>query len=197
MPISAIVFGGRRARLAPLVYEAKNWQHGVMVGASVGSETTAAAIGEVGVVRRDPMAMKPFCGYNFADYWSHWMSFPDRTDKLPKIFHVNWFRQDQDGKFLWPGFGENLRVLRWIIDRCEGDIGAKETPIGFLPEDGGIDTAELDISDETMKELLRIDVERWRTENQHFGDYLDTFGDRVPEALRVEQQRLAQKLEKL
>lgn len=197
VPISAIVFGGRRARLAPLVYEAKNWQHGVMVGASVGSETTAAAIGEVGVVRRDPMAMKPFCGYNFADYWSHWMSFPDRTDKLPKIFHVNWFRQDQDGKFLWPGFGENLRVLRWIIDRCEGDIGAKETPIGFLPEDGGIDTAELDISDETMKELLRIDVERWRTENQHFGDYLDTFGDRVPEALRVEQQRLAQKLEKL
>jgi phosphoenolpyruvate carboxykinase (GTP) len=143
------------------------------------------------------MAMKPFCGYNFADYWAHWMSFPDRTDKLPKIFHVNWFRQDQDGKFLWPGFGENLRVLRWIIDRCEGDIGAKETPIGFLPEDGGIDTAELDISDETMKELLRIDVERWRTENQHFGDYLDTFGDRVPEALRVEQQRLAQKLEKL
>jgi phosphoenolpyruvate carboxykinase (GTP) len=197
VPISAIVFGGRRARLAPLVYEAKNWQHGVMVGASVGSETTAAAIGEVGVVRRDPMAMKPFCGYNFADYWAHWMSFPDRTDKLPKIFHVNWFRQDQDGKFLWPGFGENLRVLRWIIDRCEGDIGAKETPIGFLPEDGGIDTAELDISDETMKELLRIDVERWRTENQHFGDYLDTFGDRVPEALRVEQQRLAQKLEKL
>ena len=197
MPISAIVFGGRRARLAPLVYEAKNWQHGVMVGASVGSETTAAAIGEVGVVRRDPMAMKPFCGYNFADYWSHWLSFPDRADKLPKIFHVNWFRQDQDGKFLWPGFGENLRVLRWIIDRCEGDIGAKETPIGFLPEDGGIDTAELDISDETMNELLRIDVERWRTENQHFGDYLDTFGDRVPEALRVEQQRLAQKLEKL
>jgi phosphoenolpyruvate carboxykinase (GTP) len=197
VPISAIVFGGRRARLAPLVYEAKNWQHGVMVGASVGSETTAAAIGEVGVIRRDPMAMKPFCGYNFADYWSHWLSFPDRTDKLPKIFHVNWFRQDPDGKFLWPGFGENLRVLRWIIDRCEGDIGARETPVGFLPEDGGIDTAELDISDETMSELLRVDVEHWRTENQHFGDYLDTFGDRVPEALRIEQQRLAQELEKL
>ncbi|MDH3532865.1 MAG: phosphoenolpyruvate carboxykinase (GTP) [Gammaproteobacteria bacterium] len=197
VPISAIVFGGRRAKVAPLVFEAKNWKHGVLVGASVGSKTTAAAIGEVGVIRRDPMAMKPFCGYNFADYWSHWLSFEERTDKLPKIFHVNWFRQDDDGNFLWPGFGENLRVLHWIIDRCEGRIDATETPIGYLPLPGDIDTSELDISPETMQELISIDVERWRTENQHFADYLDDFGDRVPDALRAEQQRIAAELAKL
>jgi len=195
VPISAIVFGGRRARLAPLVYEARNWIHGVLVGASVGSETTAAAIGEVGVIRRDPMAMKPFCGYNFADYWAHWLSFPERTGKLPKIFHVNWFRQDEDGNFLWPGFGENLRVLRWIIDRCENRVGATETPVGYLPNDGDIDTSDLDISPDTMRALLSIDVEHWKTENKHFGDYLEGFGGRVPEALREEQQRVAAELE--
>jgi phosphoenolpyruvate carboxykinase (GTP) len=197
VPISAIVFGGRRRRLAPLVYEAKDWKHGVLVGASVGSETTAAAIGEVGVIRRDPMAMKPFCGYNFGDYWEHWLSFEERSNKLPKIFHVNWFRQDDDGHFLWPGFGENLRVLRWIIDRCEDRVGAKETPIGYLPEDGDIDTSELNISSETMQELISIDVEHWKTENEHFSDYLDSFGARVPEALRKEQQRVAAELEKV
>jgi phosphoenolpyruvate carboxykinase (GTP) len=195
VPISAIVFGGRRKRVAPLVYEAKDWQHGVLVGASVGSETTAAAIGEVGVIRRDPMAMKPFCGYNFGDYWRHWLSFAERTDKLPGIFHVNWFRQDDEGHFLWPGFGENLRVLRWIIDGCENRVGAKETPVGYLPEDGDIDVSELDISAETMRELTSIDIERWKTENEHFSDYLDSFGDRVPDALRVEQQRVASELE--
>jgi len=197
VPISAIVFGGRRAKLAPLVFEAKDWKHGVLVGASVGSKTTAAAIGKVGVIRRDPMAMKPFCGYNFADYWTHWLSFEDRTDKLPRIFHVNWFRQDDDGNFLWPGFGENLRVLRWIIDRCENRIGARETPVGYLPEAGDIDTSELDISAATMRELTSIDVERWRTENAHFAAYLDTYGDRVPAALRSEQQRIAAELAKL
>ena len=197
VPISAIVFGGRRAKLAPLVFEARDWKHGVLVGASVGSKTTAAAIGKVGVIRRDPMAMKPFCGYNFADYWAHWLSFEDRTDKLPKIFHVNWFRQDDDGNFLWPGFGENLRVLRWIIDRCENRIGAKETPVGYLPNDGDIDTSELDISAETMRELTTIDVERWKTENEHFSDYLDTYGDRVPAALRSEQQRIAAELARM
>ena len=197
VPISAIVFGGRRAKLAPLVFEAKDWKHGVLVGASVGSKTTAAAIGKVGVIRRDPMAMKPFCGYNFADYWAHWLSFEERTDKLPKIFHVNWFRQDDDGNFLWPGFGENLRVLRWIIDRCEGRIGALETPVGYLPETGDIDTSELDISAETMRDLTTIDIDRWKTENEHFAEYLDTYGDRVPAALRAEQQRIAAELAKM
>jgi len=195
VPISAIIFGGRRKRLAPLVYEAKDWKHGVLVGASVGSETTAAAIGEVGVIRRDPMAMKPFCGYNFGDYWEHWLSFEQRTDKLPRIFHVNWFRQDEDGNFLWPGFGENLRVLRWIIDRCENRVGAKETPVGYLPDDGDIDISELDISEATMRELTSIDIAHWKTENEHFSDYLDTFGDRVPEALRAEQRRVAAALD--
>jgi phosphoenolpyruvate carboxykinase (GTP) len=196
VPISAIVFGGRRRRLAPLVYEARDWLHGVLVGASVGSEMTAAAVGEVGKIRRDPMAMQPFCGYNFGDYWSHWLSFPDRTDKLPKIFHVNWFRRDEDGSFLWPGFGENLRVLRWIIDRCEDRIDARETPIGYLPRPGDIDTSELDISKATMEELLAVDVDRWKTENAHFGEYLEQFGERVPAELRREQQRLAAALEK-
>ncbi|MDH3337939.1 MAG: phosphoenolpyruvate carboxykinase (GTP) [Gammaproteobacteria bacterium] len=197
VPISAIVFGGRRAKVAPLVFEARDWQHGVLVGASVGSKMTAAAFGEVGKIRRDPMAMKPFCGYNFADYWTHWLSFPERTKKLPKIFHVNWFRQDDDGNFLWPGFGENLRVLRWIVDRCENRVGARETPVGYLPNEGDIDTSELDISADTMRELLSIDVEHWRIENEHFADYLDEFGDRVPAALRKEQQRLAAKLAEL
>ena len=197
VPISAIVFGGRRARMAPLVYEAKNWTHGVLVGASVGSELTAAAYGEVGKIRRDPMAMKPFCGYNFADYWAHWLTFSQRTDKLPKIFHVNWFRQDGDGHFLWPGFGENLRVLRWIIDRCENRVDARETPVGYLPLDGDIDTSELDISAATMRELLEIDIDHWRVENEHFGEYLNEFGDRVPTALRNEQERLADELTKL
>jgi len=197
VPISAIVFGGRRRRVAPLVYEARDWVHGVLVGASMGSEMTAAAFGEVGKIRRDPMAMKPFCGYNFADYWTHWLSFEERTDKLPRIFHVNWFRQDDDGNFLWPGFGENLRVLRWIIDRCEERVAARETPIGYMPEAGDIDTSELDISVETMRELTSIDVERWRAENEHFASYLDEYGDRVPAVLRAEQQRIAKELARI
>lgn len=191
VPISALVFGGRRKELAPLVYEAKNWSHGVLVGAGVGSETTAAAAGEVGVVRRDPMAMKPFCGYNFADYWAHWLSFADRSDHLPRIFHVNWFRQDDGGRFLWPGFGENLRVLRWIIDRCEDRTGARETAIGFLPNADDIDTGGLDISPETMKALLSVDREQWRAEIDSIGDYLGAYGDRLPKALADEQSTVA------
>ena len=196
VPISAIVFGGRRRRVAPLVFEARDWAHGVLVGASVGSETTAAATGKVGVIRRDPMAMKPFCGYNFADYWQHWLSFAERTETLPKIFHVNWFRRDDDGRFLWPGFGENLRVLSWIIDRCEGRVGARETPIGLLPEPGDIDTRDLDIDAATMHELLTLDLDKWAAENAHFAEYLDEFGHRVPEALRAEQQRVAAALDR-
>jgi phosphoenolpyruvate carboxykinase (GTP) len=197
VPISAIVFGGRRATVTPLVYEAKNWKQGVLLGASIGSKLTAAAMGKVGEIRRDPMAMKPFCGYNFGDYWQHWLSFEDRTNKLPKIFGVNWFRQDEDGNFMWPGFGENLRVLRWIIDRCENRVGAVETPIGLLPEDGGIDMTGLDVDEEVMRKLTTVDVDHWRTENAHFSDYLDEYGEHVPNALRSEQQHMAAELEKL
>ena len=193
--ISALVFGGRRATVTPLVYQAKDWRHGVLIGASIGSKLTAAAVGEVGKIRRDPMAMKPFCGYNFGDYWAHWLSFEDRTDTLPKIFGVNWFRQDEDGNFIWPGFGENLRVLRWIIDRCENRIGAVETPIGYLPKHDGIDTTGLDISDAAMRALTTVDVEHWRVENAHFAEYLDTFGKHVPAALRAQQQKVADELE--
>jgi phosphoenolpyruvate carboxykinase (GTP) len=194
VPLSAIVFGGRRRELAPLVYESRNWQHGVLVGAGVASETTAANIGEVGIVRRDPMAMKPFCGYNFADYWAHWLSFAERSDKLPKIFHVNWFRQDDNGKFMWPGFGENLRVLRWIIDRCEDRVGAIETAIGLLPNPQDIDTQGLDISVATMAALTSIDTEQWQTEMNAIGEYLDSYGERLPDALRQEQQKVQRAL---
>ena len=195
VPISAILFGGRRKKLAPLVYQSKDWRHGVLVGAGVASETTAANVGEVGVVRRDPMAMKPFCGYNFGDYWAHWLSFADRSDKLPKIFHVNWFRQDDDGRFLWPGFGENLRVLRWIIDRCEGRIGARETAIGYLPNDGDIDTADLDIAADAMQALITIDDAQWREEMSAIGEYFESFGDRLPEALLAEHQKVMKGLQ--
>jgi len=190
VPISAIVFGGRRRELAPLVYQAKSWEHGVLIGAGVASETTAAATGEVGVVRRDPMAMKPFCGYNFADYWSHWLSFAERTDKLPKIFHVNWFRQNEQGDFLWPGFGENLRVLQWIINRCENKVGAKETAIGYLPEEDGLDVADLNIDPAVWESLISINDDQWRTEMDEFGAYLDSFGDRLPEKLRQQHQQV-------
>jgi phosphoenolpyruvate carboxykinase (GTP) len=196
VPISAIVFGGRRKELAPLVYEAKDWKHGVLVGASVASETTAANIGEVGVVRRDPMAMKPFCGYNFADYWGHWLSFADRSDHLPRIFHVNWFRQDDDGKFLWPGFGENLRVLRWILERCEDRAEAIETPIGYLPRPSDIDTNGLDIDADTMQSLLNVDVSRWQEEMDSVGEYLESYGDRLPAVLRQEYQEVVEDLKK-
>ncbi len=194
VPISAIVFGGRRKELAPLVYQAKDWRHGVLVGAGMASETTAAAVGEVGLVRRDPMAMKPFCGYNFADYWTHWLSMEESCTDLPEVFHVNWFRQNSDGKFLWPGFGENLRVLRWIIERCESRVDATETAIGYLPYADDIDTSGLDVSDETMQALTSINVEQWRTEIAAIGEYLEGYGDRLPDALRDEQRRIADEL---
>ena len=194
VPISALVFGGRRRELAPLVYQAKDWAHGVLVGASVASETTAAATGKVGVVRRDPMAMKPFCGYNYADYWAHWLSFAKRSTKLPKIFHVNWFRRDANGKFLWPGFGDNLRVLRWIIDRCEGKVGAVETPIGFLPTPSDIDLQGLDVSPSTLEQLLAVDPEQWRKEMASIGEYFGEFGERLPAELKDEHQKVVRAL---
>ena len=194
VPIAALVFGGRRKELAPLVYEATDWLHGVLVGAGVASETTAAASGAVGVIRRDPMAMKPFCGYNFADYWAHWLSFADRSDQLPKVFHVNWFRQDSAGRFLWPGFGENLRVLRWIIDRCENRVGARETPIGLLPHADDIDTKGLEVNEETMRALLAVDVEQWKHEMDAIGSYLSGFGDRLPAQLKREYDKVVSAL---
>jgi phosphoenolpyruvate carboxykinase (GTP) len=184
VPLSALIFGGRRRELAPLVYQAKNWAHGVLVAASVASETTAAATGQVGVVRRDPMAMKPFCGYNFADYWAHWLTFADRSTKLPGIFHVNWFRRDSAGKFLWPGYGENLRVLRWIIERCAGRAAAVETPIGFLPKPGDIDTRGLDVSSATLEQLLSVDNAQWRAEMADLSKYFEGFGKRLPPRCR-------------
>ena len=194
VPISAIVFGGRRKELAPLVYEAKSWEHGVLVGAGVASETTSANIGEVGVVRRDPMAMKPFCGYNFADYWSHWLSFGERLDNLPRVFHVNWFRQNADGDFLWPGFGENLRVLQWIIERCEGRVDAVDTAIGYLPNPSDLDITDLDISAENLQALTTIDTDQWRSEIVAVGEYLDSYGERLPGELREQHARIAAEL---
>ena len=191
VPISAIVFGGRRASLVPLVFEARDWTHGVLVGAAMGSETTAAATGAVGVMRRDPMAMKPFCGYNFADYFAHWLSFDDGNNKLPKVFHVNWFRKGDDGKFLWPGFGDNLRVIEWMIGRAEGTAEAIETPIGYLPADGALSLDGLDLSAEARDKLFGFEREGWRAEFESIGEYLDGYGPRMPQALKDEQQRIA------
>ena len=193
VPISAIVFGGRRSELAPLVYESKDWNHGVLVGASVGSETTAAAIGEVGVIRRDPMAMKPFCGYNFADYWTHWLSFSERSDNLPKIFHVNWFRKNENG-FIWPGFGDNLRVLEWIIKRCNNEIDAQETPIGFLPKSEDINTSGLTITEEAMEELVLVDNQKWLDEMAGIREYFEEYEERLPEKLLEEHSKVIEAL---
>jgi phosphoenolpyruvate carboxykinase (GTP) len=186
VPISAIVFGGRRRALAPLVYQARSWLHGVLVGAGVASETTAAATAEVGVVRRDPMAMKPFAGYNFGDYWAHWIDVGAKLKAAPQIFHVNWFRQDAAGKYLWPGFGENMRVLRWIIERCKGTAGARDTAIGYLPEAADLDTNGLPVSAEHLKELLAVHPGLWEQEFTGIEQYLNEFGERVPQALRTE-----------
>jgi phosphoenolpyruvate carboxykinase (GTP) len=194
VPISAIVFGGRRRTLAPLVYQARNWLHGVLVGAGVASETTAAATDAVGVVRRDPMAMKPFAGYNFADYWSHWINVGAKLKSPPRIFHVNWFRQDPEGKFLWPGFGENLRVLRWIIDRCKGTAKARETAIGHVPNPGDLDLQGLDVAPAALDELLTVDPVLWQEEFAGFGQYLGEFGERVPAALKGELEAALQRV---
>ncbi len=195
VPICAIVFGGRRSELAPLIYEAKDWNHGVLIGASVGSETTAAAAGDVGIVRRDPMAMKPFCGYNFADYWRHWFSFSEQSQNLPKIFHVNWFRKNDQG-FLWPGFGENLRVLDWIIQRCQNQIDAEETPIGYVPFKKDIDTSGLDIAEENLNALFTIDPDQWLVEMDAIKEYFSEFGERLPSQLLNEHAKVVDSLNK-
>ena len=194
VPISAIVFGGRRASLVPLVFEARDWAHGVLVGAAMGSETTAAATGAVGVMRRDPMAMKPFCGYNFADYFSHWLSFDKPGAKLPKVFHVNWFRKGDDGKFLWPGFGDNLRVLEWMIKRADGEVGAVETPIGNLPGESDLNLDGVELNGEARAKLFGFDADGWKAEFASIGDYLDEYGPRMPAALKDEQRRIAGEL---
>jgi phosphoenolpyruvate carboxykinase (GTP) len=191
VPLDAIVFGGRRESLVPLVFQARDWTHGVLVGASMASETTAAATGAVGVVRRDPMAMKPFAGYNFGDYFAHWLSFGARAAHPPKVFHVNWFRKDGDGKFLWPGFGDNMRVLEWILQRCAGKVGAVETPIGAVPYRQDLNLDGLALDHGTLDQLLEVEPHAWHKEFAAIGEYLDEFGERTPAALRAEQQRIA------
>jgi phosphoenolpyruvate carboxykinase (GTP) len=194
VPISAIVFGGRRREIAPLVYEARDWQHGVLVGASVASETTAAATGAVGVVRRDSMAMKPFCGYNFGDYFQHWLNMGAKLKNPPKIFHVNWFRQGQDGKFLWPGFGDNLRVLEWMLDRVAGRAGAKETAIGNLPRPADLNLSGLDIEPAVVEELLSVKQDAWRKEVADIRAYLGEYGARAPKAMYAELDGVEKRL---
>jgi len=185
VPIDAILFGGRRSRIVPLVYEAFDWAHGTFIGATTGSETTAAAVGAVGQLRRDPMAMLPFCGYNMADYWNHWLSFTERMDpqKLPHVFFVNWFRKGEDGKFLWPGFGENSRVLKWVIERVEGTAQAVDTPVGRLPAPGALDVAGLEIADGALDQLLALDVPGWLEEMGLIREHFARFGDKLPAEL--------------
>jgi phosphoenolpyruvate carboxykinase (GTP) len=194
VPISAFIFGGRRARVAPLVYESFDWQHGVFVGATMASETTAAATGNVGIVRRDPMAMLPFCGYNMADYFWHWLEMGKRIPHPPKIFHVNWFRKGANGKFLWPGYGENVRALKWILERVEGSGRAQETPIGHVPARGALTLDGLNISPETVDELLHVDPEDWEQELADTNEFFQKFGNRLPGELRDEHDKLTRRL---
>jgi phosphoenolpyruvate carboxykinase (GTP) len=195
VPISAFIFGGRRARTAPLVLESFDWNHGVYVAASVASETTAAQQGgAIGVVRRDPMAMLPFCGYNMGDYFAHWLRMGTAVPKPPKIFHVNWFRQDADGKFMWPGFGENMRVLRWVLDRCAGTGKAVESPIGMLPSPDAIDRAGIEVDDATMKELVSVSKDDWKKEVEGVGEFFQKFGDRLPAEMERQRKALEKRL---
>ncbi len=197
VPISAIVFGGRRAKAAPLVYQSRDWDHGVFVGSIMASETTAAATGKVGVVRHDPMAMRPFCGYHMGEYFQHWLDMGKKLgDKAPKIFNVNWFRLDDEGNFIWPGFGDNMRVLLWILDRCEGKVDAKETPIGYVPNVEDIDIEGLDdVTTDTLSELLNVDKKVWTDEAADIEQFYDsTFGDKLPKELRESLKVLKEKL---
>ena len=203
VPISAIIFGGRRAKTTPLVYQAFDWNHGTYMGSAVSSETTAAATGAVGVLRHDPMAMKPFIGYNVGDYWAHWIEMGEKLgDKAPKIFNVNWFKKDDDGNFMWPGFGDNMRVLDWIIKRCEGTVDAVETPIGYVPkpEDINLTGIEDEITPERMKELLAVDKDLWVEEiaemRRYYNDDIAAKGGRIPDVLYKELDELEARLNK-
>jgi phosphoenolpyruvate carboxykinase (GTP) len=196
VPISAILFGGRRATVVPLVTEALDWNHGTFIGTIIASEMTAAAFGTIGQLRRDPMAMLPFCGYNMADYWSHWLSIGKKEGaKLPKIFYVNWFRKNEAGKFIWPGFGENSRVLKWVFERCNGSADAIDTPIGKMPTLDGIDFNGLEMNETDKANLLRVDVEGWLQELPGIEEYYDSFGNHLPEELRQQIKALKKRLE--
>ncbi|MBR2039761.1 MAG: phosphoenolpyruvate carboxykinase (GTP) [Clostridia bacterium] len=198
VPISAIIFGGRRAKCAPLVYQSKDWVNGVFVGSAMASETTAAAAGAVGVVRRDPMAMLPFCGYHMGDYFKHWLEMGEKLgDKAPKIFNVNWFRTDDEGNFLWPGFGDNMRVLNWIIDRCEGKADATETAIGYVPMPEDIDLTDLDMDMDTLKSILKVDKDVWTKEAEEIEEHYKKFGDRLPAELKEQLANLKANLAKM
>ena len=196
VPISAIIFGGRRAKTAPLVYQSRDWQHGTFVGSIMASETTAAAAGAVGVVRRDPMAMRPFVGYDMGDYFAHWLEMGKKIPNPPKIFHVNWFRTDDEGHFIWPGFGENMRVLMWILARCEGKVDAVETAIGYLPKPEDINIEGLDLDLSVMKELLTVDHDAWLSDVENIKDFYKQVGDRVPQELYDELAMLETNLKK-
>ena len=198
-PLSAIVFGGRRAKTAPLVYQSRDWQHGTFDGSIMASETTAAATGAVGVVRRDPMAMRPFCGYNMGDYFAHWLEMGKKIPNAPKIFHVNWFRTDDEGNFIWPGFGDNLRVLDWILKRCEGTVDANETAIGYVPKADDINIEGLDIDKATIEELLRVDNASWLEDVDNIKEFyatIDSIGGRMPKELYEELDKLVANLQK-
>ena len=196
VPIDAILFGGRRKTTVPLVFEARDWTHGTFLGATLSSETTAAAVGQVGVVRRDPMAMLPFIGYNAGDYFNHWISVGKDNDaaKLPKIFYVNWFRRDDEGGFLWPGFGENSRVLKWVVERMEGQAGAVETPIGYVPTPDSLDTDGLDLTQEALEASLAVDAEEWKAEIPQIQEWFEKFGDELPAVLWTELDGLKSRL---
>ncbi|MGB8540228.1 MAG: phosphoenolpyruvate carboxykinase (GTP) [Candidatus Acidiferrales bacterium] len=196
IPISAIIFGGRRARVAPLVYQSRDWQHGVFIGATMASETTAATTGAVGVTRRDPMAMIPFCGYNMGDYFRHWLEMGRKMENAPKIFHVNWFRKDENGKFLWPGYGENVRVLKWMLDRIGNRAQATETAIGDVPTSASLDLDGLSIPRKNLEELLAVDPADWTEEVSATEKFFQKFGDRLPDEIRTEHRALADRLQR-
>jgi phosphoenolpyruvate carboxykinase (GTP) len=195
VPISAIIFGGRRSTTVPLVLQSFNWAHGVFLGATLGSETTAAATGKVGVVRRDPMAMLPFCGYNMGEYFAHWLKMQKKIDYPPKIFQVNWFRKGKDGKFLWPGYGENMRVLKWVIDRAQGKVGGQETKLGWVPKAGDLDLSGLGVSDREVNEATAIHLDEWKAELESQEEFFTQFGKTLPETLQLQRRLLLSRLQ--